>query len=381
MIVGDVEDQNISLLACFERAALGGKAEGVGGVDGGKCDGFGELKPAITDGEERGGLHAAGGAGGHGEAGTDGDGGIAIDQGTGNTGGGGGDDGDGGGIGQEANLRGGKGMLQIENGGSVGEREADPVRIVRLPAPDTEAGAERAEEAERVAIVGEKVEAERGGEVAASGALELSGVELGFEIEGAYDGRGDGIGRGEGAESEVGADDAGAGGAVGEGKLENAAGEGGVGGDGKRRVDEGRHDDGAVHFDNDGVAGFAEVIDTPRLADTGNAAVADEYRTVGDDAQVETGRAAARSLGAAQGEQLAGAAEEQRSMHGGWRMPTRCCITKRKWIEMFRGYSAARQIWRTSSMADWRAWALTASTSRNWMPVRIQAAMSGCTKR
>ncbi len=284
MIIGDVEDQNISLLAGFERAALGGKAEGVGGVDGGKRDGFGELKPAIADGEERGGLHAAGGAGGHGEAGADGDGGIAIDQGTGDTGGGWGDDGDGGGIGQEVDLRGGKGLLQIENGGSVGERESDPVRIVRLPAPDTEAGAERAEEAERVAIVGRKFETERGGEVAADGSLELGGVEAGFEIEGADDGGGGGIGGSEGAESEVGSDDTGTGGAVGEGELENAAGEGGVGGDGKRRVDEGRHDDGAVHFDDDGVAGFAEIIDTPRLAYTGNAAIADEYGAVGYDA-------------------------------------------------------------------------------------------------
>lgn len=60
MIVGDVEDQNIGLLAGFKRAALGGKAEGVGGVDGGEGDGFGELKPTIADSEERGGLHAAG---------------------------------------------------------------------------------------------------------------------------------------------------------------------------------------------------------------------------------------------------------------------------------------------------------------------------------
>lgn len=283
MVVGDVEDQNIGLLSRFERAALGGQAEGVGGVDGGKSDGFGELDTAVADGQQGGCLHAAGGVGGHGEAGTEGYGGIAIDEGAGNAGGRRWDDGDGRRIGQEADLRGGERMLEIEDGGAVGQGEADPVLFVRLPTPDAEAEAERTKKMESFAVVREKVEAESGGEIAAGGALELRGVEAGLDFERTDGGGGGGIGRGEGAESRIGTDDADGGGAVGEGELENPAGEGGVGGSGDGGIDKSGHDDGAVDFDDDSVARFGEIIDTPGLADTDDAAVADENRTVGDD--------------------------------------------------------------------------------------------------
>lgn len=127
------------------------------------------------------------------------------------------------------------------------------------------------------------VKTERGGEVAPSGALELSRVEIGLDLEGRSGGGGDRFGGGEGAESEVGSDNADGGGAVFEGELENAAGEGGVGGDGNRRVDEGRHDNGAVDFQNYGVAGFREIIDATGLADADDASVADQNRAVGND--------------------------------------------------------------------------------------------------
>ncbi len=291
---------------------MGGDAERVSGVDGGEGDGFGKMESAVAGGEKSGGLHAASGGGGGAETGAEGDGGVGVDQSAGCGGGCRREYRADRGVRQQLRLGAVERRVQIDRGCAVSEGEPDPIAIRRRGGMGANGKIVRLEEMERVAGMGEEVDTEKLGEFAANGSGDLGFVEFGGDIEDGNEGCDGGVKSAKNGVRCVAADGSGP---VSEGQVEEAPGKVCVIGNGGAGIDKGGHDDGTMDFVDDSVAGFGEVVHATGRADAEDAPVVNENRAVVDDAEIETRRAAAGSLGSAQRKQLAGAAEEQRSMH------------------------------------------------------------------
>jgi hypothetical protein len=76
------------------------------------------------------------------------------------------------------------------------------------------------------------------------------------------------------------------------------------------RVDESRHHHFAGGVDVRGGASLRQILQAPRGADLVDDPVFQQQRAVGNDAEISRGRAAARTAGPAQGDQLPRRADE-----------------------------------------------------------------------